>query len=308
MACQIKRNADGTIAQVLAPNGKDSILYRDIVNNLSNPQTLAQVKQDPYVSMVLGTEYIKGTDVSEIGLAAWSKAYSAGFINQFGDWKTQTIANTDVNGEPNVDVLFPDLKVSNVKEGVDFVFEQNPELASIGTQEQYSEYLDTVFPDSKVKDIVYRGDENYNVGEKILSRVGGNKYTNGIYFAKNRREAAGYINDIKKKTTHVFSAILDLKAPKVTDVYDKEINTNALTETDINNLKSKNIDGLDVGLSGEQGFEYVVFEPEQIHILGSKQDIEGFKKFVSGGQLPSTVDNIINMKRWTQTKNNCPQL
>lgn len=202
----------------------------------------------------------------------------------------------------------PDLKTSNVKEGVDFVFEQNPELASIGTQEQYSEYLDTIFPDSKVKDIVYRGDENYNVGEKILSRVGGNKYTNGIYFAKNRREAAGYINDIKKKTTHVFSAILDLKAPKVTDVYDKEINTNALTETDINNLKSKNIDGLDVGLSGEQGFEYLVFEPEQIHILGSKQDIEGFKKFVSGGQLPSTVDNIINMKRWTQTKNNCPKL
>ena len=26
--------------------------------------------------------------------------------------------------------------------------------------------------------------------------------------------------------------------------------------------------------------EYVVFEPEQIHILGSKQDIEGFKEFV----------------------------
>ena len=25
---------------------------------------------------------------------------------------------------------------------------------------------------------------------------------------------------------------------------------------------------------------YVVFEPEQIHILGSKQDIEGFKKYV----------------------------
>lgn len=29
------------------------------------------------------------------------------------------------------------------------------------------------------------------------------------------------------------------------------------------------------------GIDYVVFEPEQIHILGSKQDIEGFKRFVS---------------------------
>lgn len=107
MACQIKRNVDGTIAQVLAPNGKDSILYRDIVDAISNPQALSTVMQDPYVNMILGTEYVKGTDVSEVGLAAWSKAYSADFINQFGDWKTQTIANTDVNGEPNVDVLFP---------------------------------------------------------------------------------------------------------------------------------------------------------------------------------------------------------
>ena len=28
--------------------------------------------------------------------------------------------------------------------------------------------------------------------------------------------------------------------------------------------------------------QIVVFEPEQIHILGSKQDIEGFKGFVGG--------------------------
>ena len=27
---------------------------------------------------------------------------------------------------------------------------------------------------------------------------------------------------------------------------------------------------------------YVVFEPEQIHILGSQSDIQGFKEFVKG--------------------------
>lgn len=43
--------------------------------------------------------------------------------------------------------------VVKVKEGVDFVFEQNPELVSIGTQEQYSQYFDTIFPESKVKEI-----------------------------------------------------------------------------------------------------------------------------------------------------------
>ena len=40
-----------------------------------------------------------------------------------------------------------------IKEGVDFVFEQSPELFNIGTREQYSQYLDTIFPDSKVEEI-----------------------------------------------------------------------------------------------------------------------------------------------------------
>ena len=49
---------------------------------------------------------------------------------------------------------------NKIKKGVDFVFEQNPELIKIGTKEQYSEYLDTIFPDSKVKDIVYHASPN----------------------------------------------------------------------------------------------------------------------------------------------------
>ena len=48
----------------------------------------------------------------------------------------------------------------NIKEGVSELFESNPKLASIGTQEQYSQYLDTIFPDSKVKDIVYHGSKS----------------------------------------------------------------------------------------------------------------------------------------------------
>ena len=42
-------------------------------------------------------------------------------------------------------------------EDINFVFEQNPDLARVGTKEQYEKYLKTIFPESKVKDIVYHG-------------------------------------------------------------------------------------------------------------------------------------------------------
>ena len=39
--------------------------------------------------------------------------------------------------------------------------------------------------------------------------------------------------------------------------------------------------------------QYVVFEPEQIHILGNKQDIEGFKEFVSKPDLVNLESKVI---------------
>ena len=45
-------------------------------------------------------------------------------------------------------------------EGIDYVFSQSPELASIGSKSQYLQYLSTIFKTSKVKDIVYHGSSN----------------------------------------------------------------------------------------------------------------------------------------------------
>ena len=46
---------------------------------------------------------------------------------------------------------------TTVKSGVSEIFEANPELTSIGTPAQYSQYLESIFPNSEVKDIVYHG-------------------------------------------------------------------------------------------------------------------------------------------------------
>ena len=38
------------------------------------------------------------------------------------------------------------------KDGVDSLFKEYPELANIGTKREYSQYLDTIFPNSKIKE------------------------------------------------------------------------------------------------------------------------------------------------------------
>lgn len=66
---------------------------------------------------------------------------------------------------------------SKIKEGVTEIFNTNSELNDIGTPEQYSQYLDSVFPDSQVKDIVYHGTdaqfEKFDkslIGKKVLKQ------------------------------------------------------------------------------------------------------------------------------------------
>jgi len=89
---------------------------------------------------------------------------------EFKDLESKATVNSDVlaakialwQQQNNTD-RFPTLKELGVEErvsvklGVAEIFESNPELATIGTLELYSQYLDTIFPNSKEKDIFYHG-------------------------------------------------------------------------------------------------------------------------------------------------------
>ena len=57
--------------------------------------------------------------------------------------------------------------ISKVKPGVEDLFNSVPELSEIGTPEQYSDYLDTIFPESENKDIWYHAT---NVEPSIITR------------------------------------------------------------------------------------------------------------------------------------------
>jgi hypothetical protein len=145
---------------------------------------------------------------------------------------------------------------NNIKPGVEELFESNPELSDIGTTEQYSAYLDSIFPDSQVKDVVYHGSNttfdgflednlNYFGTKEIAKGYGKNLYPSIIEIKKPYYEDGG-----------------NLSNQSYEDLYDK--------------LDESNSDGF---ISNSKTL-FVPKTEEQIHILGNKQDVEGFKKFV----------------------------
>jgi exodeoxyribonuclease-5 len=71
------------------------------------------------------------------------------------------------------------------------IFSQVPELASIGTEELYSEYLDLVFPNSKIKDILYHGTTAYKIGDTISD------FQDRAFYIGNKQTAKSYAYEIK---------------------------------------------------------------------------------------------------------------
>jgi len=199
-----------------------------------------------------------------------------------------------------------------VRKGVDFVFEQNPELEKIGTKEQYSEYLDTIFPKSKIKDIVYHGSGNKNIEGFIPGKIDIGVHFGTLNAAKYRGE--------KLKSYKIYPNLLNIQKIKELpelNMWTPEIVFNYLLneglvrkedEKDFNNLYNKNSEndyrnnGLDKmyeylqnkleadsikyinNFEDKNSVSYIVFNPNNIYTLGSVKDVENFKKFTKNYQ------------------------
>jgi hypothetical protein len=165
---------------------------------------------------------------------------------------------------------------TSIKEGVEDLFESNPELATIGTSEQYSQYLDTIFPDSKVKDIVYHGTKAESKFDKFSKNKAGqsNPYlqletTGKIFFTDTKEKASSYGEG------SIIAALINIKGELLFNEQGREEYEDGRIKTEFEideDGEYRNTGSIE---------EIIVNEPEQIHILGSKQDIQGFKEFVS---------------------------
>jgi len=192
----------------------------------------------------------------------------------------------EAKNEPKGEII-----TTSNSDGVNFVFQQTPELSKIGSKEQYEEYLKTIFPNSKVKDIVYHSRFTvYNIKNK-------SRWKNGFYSGtKDQADLMAEMAEDSNSLMTTSALLINLQNPKVTTYSDRKIedykDTNdgfiiRATKEDALQLIG-NRDGYNVDNFKE---EYVVFEPEQIYILGNEQDIQNFKKFV-GGQKTKLINKI----------------
>ena len=164
------------------------------------------------------------------------------------------------------------------------IFKGNSEIAVMfnNNKESYQEYLNSIFPDSKVKDIVWHGTEN-----KDLRFIENN--TNG-YFAKMKKGSPNAIFFSKDKAPaesvfnreYILSALLNVKNPYIRDDKNDRDNYPESYKKTIESAEKSGNDGVII-LNTFDNFKtdvFVVFNPERIHILGSQEDLKGAKEWL----------------------------
>lgn len=245
---------------------------------------------------------------------------------------------------------------------IEIVFSKFDSLSQIGSMEQYSNYLDTIYPNSKVKNIVFRGatDKSYKMGsnQSVIdltfftgSQEAANKYaeisakkyssspltimavvnasnpliTNNVtnigriinlnYYLKskninvdNSEKILSSLDDIS--TIKMFVPVFDAKelrkqAPifggDISHLSDEELEiAYNYSPTNANmDIKDKLIKlGYDSVIVKESK-DWFDFDYDQIGVLegnylvlGSEEDINGFKNFVGNKKLTSEINEI----------------
>jgi predicted kinase len=160
-------------------------------------------------------------------------------------------------------------------------------------QQLYSQYLDTIFPDSQVKDIVYHS--RFTV-DNIKNKE---RWKNGFY--SGTKDQADLMADMAESSNGLMTTsalLINMQNPKVTTYADRKVedykNTNDGFIIEATEKDALQLIGDRDGYNTENfKKEYVVFEPKQIHILGGKQDIEGFKEFVNSSKLSETAPSLL---------------
>lgn len=242
--------------------------------------------------------------------------FEAENINNYGKDTATRTANryktASIYVSPELIEKAPDLsnnKDVKIQENISSVFKDNPELSKIGTEQEYANYLNTIFPNSKIKDVLHHWSIGPNIsnnfGQDILNRV------KGIWLSKNPSHWQNLINNkakrlgqkevksnwviINSKNVWVSSTITSPNNSEFPSGYNTIAAYNEAPNNYQGNLKSE--------FNTIDDFELVVKDNNQIHILGSTQDINGFKKYQE-----STTEKVSKVETPLDIKENIPNI
>lgn len=196
-------------------------------------------------------------------------------------------------------------QIENIKE----VFKLNRELEKIGTFKDYEKYLESIFPESKVKDIVWHNSDaefkdegfkpmkpnfdtlnsiegvyNFSTNKEFVKRFGKNHYPAklDIHLPLVDHNSGEYVDDMDRPLSEALFKIGKQKTPNALAPKYEE----SLKDTDgfVNYISGEEyiekhpVSGREFGMPKQTLIS--VFNSSQIHILGSKLDIENFKNWM----------------------------
>lgn len=223
------------------------------------------------------------------------------------------MSENNIVPKSQVDTVFSKIRKTKIAKFLDakrtirnwnYLFKKFPEIEQIGSKKEYIEYIQSIFPESSVKTIFFHGgpagidkfltpkDKDYKLGPAS----GVKEY--GIYFTKDRDLAKNYAKNHKKKA--IYPVVLNMKKPLITNIwfaarirkfFNKDLLfPESITTYDFERLSSAGYDS--IIWQGETG-EVIVFDPQQIHILGTQDDLNRFKQWKQN----KTMNQVIAQKR-----------
>lgn len=172
------------------------------------------------------------------------------------------------------------------------VLKDNPEFGQIGTPFDYSNYIDDIFKDSQLKGIYYHGGpkgiEKFRAPkdpEFVLNKaINSGTKEQGIYFTGDKGLANYYKSS--NKNGKVYKVKLNSQNPYYTNDWfavgirsalDKDyVYPGSITDR----VRSGILKDHDAVVWHGRLGENIVFDPDQIHILGSKKDMQLFNDYI----------------------------
>jgi hypothetical protein len=189
---QIYREQAGTLANTGKYSGTDVIFVS--VPGLRGDAAIVKREQDKTIREAIKAIEAGATILTDNKAYIDSSSYNTGEkrLYQNLEAKGYNYSEIKIDGQLIGTWRKTTQPATSVKEGVSELFDSNFELAKIGTQEEYSQYLDGIFPDSKVKDIVYRGAEDTSARDYLyFTKVKGEAYA----FSKANITKSGNITE-----------------------------------------------------------------------------------------------------------------